>query len=111
MGELLTRTTVVRHIYGKPPLQRRHKSLRDVDETGLILNGNLSAGRSRLKAARESCVRGLTSLNGIGKAAACDLGSHLISYRHVSVEFLGLPADVDLHLSEVRRVAKDFVPP
>ena len=44
-------------------------------------------------------------LNGVGKAAARDLGSHLISNLLVSVEFLGLLADVDLHLADVRRVA------
>src|SRR5262245_50230402 len=51
----------------------------------------------------------LTSLNGIGKAAACDLGSHLIAYFLLSAQLLGLLADVNLHLTEVRRAAKILI--
>ena len=52
----------------------------------------------------------MISLNGISKAASRDLSPHLISYLLVPVEFLGLLADVDLHLADVRRVAKVLIP-
>ena len=55
-------------------------------------------------------MRGVTSLNGISKPAPRDLSPHFISDLLVPVEFLGLLADVDLHLADVRRVAKVLIP-
>jgi hypothetical protein len=49
------------------------------------------------------------SLNGIGEAAACDLGSNLIPHFLLSMEFLGLLTHVDLHLTDVRTAAKVLI--
>src|SRR4030095_15697305 len=68
--------------------------------TESLSHGPISGRRAVRLANAEAAL-----LNGIRKAAARDLGPHLVSHLLVSMKFLGLLADVDLHFADIRRTA------